>query len=86
MISRCARDLQRTLQRAQSAREISREICFAAARARAPHPQVSIALPAASFGPWETAVFAPEAEFIEKMKAIEGVSGVETQTMTFMAM
>jgi hypothetical protein len=39
-------------------------------------------VPLADFGPWEEKGFAPEAEFLEKIKAIDGVSMVETQTIT----
>jgi hypothetical protein len=39
-------------------------------------------VPLADFGPWEEAGFAPEAEFLAKIKAIKGVSQVETQTIT----
>merc|ERR1719248_399051 len=39
-------------------------------------------VPLATFGPWEEAGHPPEAEFLEKLKKIEGVSQVETQTMT----
>ena len=41
-------------------------------------------VPLADFGPWEASGFAPEAEFLEKLKAIPGVSQVETQTITNM--
>jgi hypothetical protein len=41
-------------------------------------------LPLDDFGPWEASGFAPEAEFIAKITAIEGVSQVETQTITNM--
>eukprot|EP00559_Dactyliosolen_fragilissimus_P004507 CAMPEP_0184855990 /NCGR_PEP_ID=MMETSP0580-20130426/1149_1 /TAXON_ID=1118495 /ORGANISM="Dactyliosolen fragilissimus" /LENGTH=147 /DNA_ID=CAMNT_0027350725 /DNA_START=21 /DNA_END=461 /DNA_ORIENTATION=- len=41
-------------------------------------------VPLADFGPWEENGFAPEAEFLEKITAIEGVSQVETQTITNM--
>ena len=41
-------------------------------------------MPLDDFGPWEKKGFAPEAEFLEKLKAIEGVSQVETQTITNM--
>ncbi|KAL7495630.1 hypothetical protein ACHAWT_004079 [Skeletonema menzelii] len=41
-------------------------------------------VPLDDFGPWEEKGFAPEAEFLEKLKAIEGVSQVETQTITNM--
>ena len=39
-------------------------------------------VPLADYGPWEEKGHAPEAEFLEKIKAIEGVSQVETQTIT----
>ena len=39
-------------------------------------------VPLDDFGPWEEKGFEPEAEFLEKIKAIEGVSQVETQTIT----
>ncbi|KAL7522918.1 hypothetical protein ACHAWX_007683 [Stephanocyclus meneghinianus] len=41
-------------------------------------------VPLGDFGPWEEKGFAPEAEFLEKLKAIDGVSQVETQTITNM--
>jgi len=37
---------------------------------------------AAAFGEWEKAGFAPEAEFLEALGKIEGISSVETQTYT----
>ena len=39
-------------------------------------------VPLEDFGPWEEKGFAPEGEFLEKLKAIKGVSQVETQTIT----
>lgn len=39
-------------------------------------------LPAAAFGEWEKSSFAPEPEFLEKLKGIAGISSVETQTYT----
>lgn len=42
-------------------------------------------VPLDDFGPWEEKGFAPEAEFLEKIKAIDGVSQVETQTITNMS-
>eukprot|EP00560_Eucampia_antarctica_P007449 CAMPEP_0197822884 /NCGR_PEP_ID=MMETSP1437-20131217/187_1 /TAXON_ID=49252 ORGANISM="Eucampia antarctica, Strain CCMP1452" /NCGR_SAMPLE_ID=MMETSP1437 /ASSEMBLY_ACC=CAM_ASM_001096 /LENGTH=146 /DNA_ID=CAMNT_0043421749 /DNA_START=45 /DNA_END=485 /DNA_ORIENTATION=+ len=39
-------------------------------------------VPLDDFGPWEAKGFEPEAEFLEKIKAIEGVTQVETQTIT----
>ena len=41
-------------------------------------------VPLDDFGPWEEKGFAPEAEFLEKIKAIDGVAQVETQTITNM--
>ncbi|KAL3768956.1 hypothetical protein ACHAWO_004066 [Cyclotella atomus] len=41
-------------------------------------------VPLDDFGPWEAKGYAPEAEFLEKLKAIDGVSQVETQTITNM--
>lgn len=40
--------------------------------------------PLDDFGPWEAKGFEPEATFLEKIKAIDGVSVVETQTITNM--
>jgi hypothetical protein len=44
--------------------------------------KVIVALDAAKFGEWEAKKFAPEEEFIKAVKAIAGVSTVETQTYT----
>ena len=44
--------------------------------------KVIVALPADKWGAWEAAGFAPEAEFIKSVKAIEGVTTIETQTYT----
>ncbi|KAL3942169.1 MAG: hypothetical protein SGBAC_003594 [Bacillariaceae sp.] len=41
-------------------------------------------VPLEDFGPWEESGYAPEADFLEKIKAIPGVSQVETQTITNM--
>eukprot|EP00546_Thalassionema_frauenfeldii_P012829 CAMPEP_0178916808 /NCGR_PEP_ID=MMETSP0786-20121207/12867_1 /TAXON_ID=186022 /ORGANISM="Thalassionema frauenfeldii, Strain CCMP 1798" /LENGTH=106 /DNA_ID=CAMNT_0020590229 /DNA_START=154 /DNA_END=474 /DNA_ORIENTATION=+ len=41
-------------------------------------------VPLDDFGPWEEAGHPPEKEFLEKIKAIPGVSLVETQTITNM--
>ena len=41
-------------------------------------------VPLAVFPDWEANDFEPEAEFLEKLKAIDGVSLVETQTITNM--
>jgi len=46
--------------------------------------QVITSLDADSFGSWEEAGFAPEEAFLEKVKAIDGISLVETQTFTIM--
>ena len=44
--------------------------------------KVIVALDAAQFGKWEQQKFAPEEQFINAVKAISGVSQVETQTYT----
>jgi len=44
--------------------------------------KVIVALDAAKFGDWEAKKFAPEDEFIRAVKAISGISTVETQTYT----
>ena len=46
--------------------------------------KIMTTVPLDDFGPWEEKAFAPEGEFLEKLKAIEGVSQVETQTITNM--
>ena len=38
------------------------------------------------FGAWEEKKFEPEESFLEKLKAIDGISTVETQTFTLMPM
>ncbi|KAG1662124.1 hypothetical protein FOA52_012986 [Chlamydomonas sp. UWO 241] len=47
--------------------------------------KVVIALDAAKFGDWEAAKFAPEEKFLNAVKSIPGVTNVETQTYTLMA-
>ena len=54
------------------------------ARARRAAVQVIIALDVGAFGEWEKYQFCPEGDFIAKLAAIDGISGVETQTYTFM--
>jgi hypothetical protein len=44
--------------------------------------KLMMTVPLSDFGPWEEKGFAPEAEFLSKIKEIEGVSQVETQTIT----
>ncbi|CAK9042486.1 unnamed protein product [Durusdinium trenchii] len=44
--------------------------------------KVVVKVAADQFGDWEKAKFAPEESFLEKLKAIEGISIVETQTYT----
>jgi hypothetical protein len=48
--------------------------------------KVITSLPADKFKAWEGSEFAPESEFLEKLKAIDGISTVETQTFTLMPM
>ena len=44
--------------------------------------KLATSVPASGYGAWEEAGHPPEAEFLEKLKKIDGVSVVETQTMT----
>jgi hypothetical protein len=46
--------------------------------------KLMMTVPLDDFGPWEEKGYEPESEFLEKIKAIEGVSQVETQTITNM--
>ena len=46
--------------------------------------KVIVALPADKFGSWEQRQFAPEEKFLTAVKAIPGISTVETQTYTLM--
>ena len=48
--------------------------------------KVIIALSAATFGDWGEKKFEPEEEFLAKLRAIDGISLVETQTFTLMTM
>mmetsp|Transcript_6551 Transcript_6551/g.9539 ORF Transcript_6551/g.9539 Transcript_6551/m.9539 type:complete len:127 (-) Transcript_6551:126-506(-) len=48
--------------------------------------KVITSVSADKFGAWEEKSFAPETEFLDKLKAIDGISGVETQTFTLMSM
>ena len=46
--------------------------------------KVVIALEDGKFGDWQESNFAPEESFLDKIKKIDGVSAVETQTYTLM--
>lgn len=46
--------------------------------------KVIVALPVAQFKEWESKGFAPENDFIAAIKAVDGVSQLETQTYTIM--
>ena len=46
--------------------------------------KLMMTVPLDDFGPWEEKGFEPEAEFLETIKAIDGISQVETQTITNM--
>mmetsp|Transcript_1184 Transcript_1184/g.1490 ORF Transcript_1184/g.1490 Transcript_1184/m.1490 type:complete len:141 (+) Transcript_1184:102-524(+) len=48
--------------------------------------KIITSLPADKFGDWEKAEFAPEKDFLAKLKTIEGIDTVETQTFTLMKM
>mmetsp|Transcript_27449 Transcript_27449/g.45757 ORF Transcript_27449/g.45757 Transcript_27449/m.45757 type:complete len:151 (+) Transcript_27449:40-492(+) len=44
--------------------------------------KLGITVPLDTFGPWEEAGHPPESDFLEKLKNIDGVTQVESQTMT----
>eukprot|EP00532_Pseudo-nitzschia_australis_P005677 CAMPEP_0168164050 /NCGR_PEP_ID=MMETSP0139_2-20121125/719_1 /TAXON_ID=44445 /ORGANISM="Pseudo-nitzschia australis, Strain 10249 10 AB" /LENGTH=115 /DNA_ID=CAMNT_0008081019 /DNA_START=223 /DNA_END=570 /DNA_ORIENTATION=+ len=46
--------------------------------------KVVVALEDGNFGEWQESGFAPEETFLEKIKKIDGISVVETQTYTLM--
>lgn len=48
--------------------------------------KVITSLSAGEFGDWEGNQFAPETDFLNKLKAIKGITEVETQTYTLMPM
>jgi hypothetical protein len=48
--------------------------------------KVITALSDETFGEWSSEDFKPEEAFLEKLKAIEGITVVETQTYTFTKM
>lgn len=48
--------------------------------------KVITSLPAEKYSDWEKKDFVPEEDFLAKLKAIDGVSQVETQTYTLMPM
>ncbi|EKX53147.1 hypothetical protein GUITHDRAFT_195477 [Guillardia theta CCMP2712] len=48
--------------------------------------KIITALEADKYGKWEEAKFAPEEKFLAKIKGIQGISQVETQTFTLMPM
>ena len=43
-------------------------------------------VPLEDFGAWEESKFAPEADILSEIEKIEGVDGVETQTITNMVL
>ena len=46
--------------------------------------KIVVALEGEKFGSWQESSFAPEESFLDKIKKIDGVSAVETQTYTLM--
>jgi hypothetical protein len=48
--------------------------------------KIITSLPADKFGAWSDNKFAPEEEFLAKLKAIDGVSTIETQNFTLMSL
>ena len=48
--------------------------------------KVITSVAADKFGAWEAKEFAPEVDFLEKLKKVDGISTTETQTYTIMPM
>lgn len=48
--------------------------------------KVIVAVEAGKFGAWSDAQFSPEESFLASLKAIDGISQIETQTFTLMPM
>lgn len=46
--------------------------------------KVAISVDAGAFGAWEAAKFEPEEQFLADLKAVAGLSAIETQTFTYM--
>ena len=44
--------------------------------------KIIVNAPAADHDAWQAQQYAPEAEFLEKLKAVPGIKTVETQTFT----
>lgn len=48
--------------------------------------KVITSLPISAFKAWEAKQFAPEPDFLKKLKEIEGITFIETQNFTIMSM
>ena len=48
--------------------------------------QVVISLNAEQFGPWGEKAFAPEEDFLKALASVAGITVIETQTYTLMAL
>ena len=70
-----------TLKGLKGVKEVKRVVCGGCYDFK-----IITALAEPDFGAWEGAAFAPEAEVLAELKAIPGVTQVETQTFTFMSM
>ncbi|KAL1527609.1 hypothetical protein AB1Y20_008995 [Prymnesium parvum] len=72
-------DMKSTLKAIPGVKSVQRVVCGGCLDFK-----VITALNADDFGAWEEKDFAPESDFLEKVKAIDGISQVETQTYTLM--
>ena len=74
-------DLLKDLKAVDGVKDVQRVVCGGCMDFK-----VITSLSADKFGAWEAAKFAPEEDFLAKLKAIDGISTVETQTFTLMSM
>ena len=68
-----------TLKAVEGVKEVQRVVCGGCLDFK-----VITSLDANNFGEWEKKDFAPEKEFLDALKNINGITGVETQTFTLM--
>lgn len=74
-------DLLKDIKAVDGVKDVQRVVCGGCLDFK-----VITSLPADKFGEWEAAKFAPEEDFLAKLKAIDGITLVETQTFTLMPM
>jgi len=70
-----------TVKETDGVKEVQRVVCGGCKDFK-----IITSLPAEKFGEWDKAKFAPEEDFLTKLKEIEGIDTVEVQTFTLMKM